>query len=243
MKPAAAPPSRWEAATSGMKVAGRPGPAPGGNLLHLLAWPVLLLWSVSPCSAWPGQGETFVVSLGLSDYRPSLKEVRRQLQEGEGGRLVPLDDYRGKSLHLALALSRTSSNPKAPAPQRELSYSRYRARAASGDFLVEIEKFTGALLRPFGDQPQARLRAYWGGGLDLIRMKREGAPDQRGVPPLTQSDWLWGLAGFAGIAGDLSTRLSLDLRYRRDFAPASSLNGVEFHLGGQGLIYALALRF
>lgn len=74
-------------------------------------------------------------------------------------------------------------------------------------------------------------------------MKREGAPDQRGLPPLTQNDWLWGLAGFAGIAGDLSTRLSLDLRYRCDCAPASTLNGVEYQLGGQGLIYALVLRF
>ncbi|MBI2502608.1 MAG: hypothetical protein HYW07_05170 [Candidatus Latescibacteria bacterium] len=184
-----------------------------------------------------------MASLGLSSYRPSLKEVRQTLARSGGGKLALLGDYRGESVYAALALTRKNSPPGVLPSRRELSYRRYRARAASGDYLVEIEKFTGALVRPFRGKTQARLQAYWGGGVDLIRMKREGAPDQRQAPALTQKDWLWGLSGFAGLTYTLSPQLSLDLRYLRDFAPASTFNGAEYQLGGQGLVYALALHF
>jgi hypothetical protein len=204
---------------------------------------VFLLLLVSPCSAWPGQGETFVASFGLSTYRPSLKEVREQLQSTGGGKLIALDDYRGERLYLALGFAQAPKNPGAPASLREFSYCRYRARSASGDYLIEIEKFTGALVRPFKGKTQARLQAYWGGGVNLIRMKREGALALRGAPVLTQKDWLWGLCGFASLAYALSPQLSLDIRYLRDFVPVSTFNGTEYQLGSQSLVYALALRF
>ncbi len=214
-----------------------------GASRHFLVWPVLFLFLVSPCSAWPGQGETFVVSFGLSSYRPSLKEVRRTLEHAGGGELATLDDYRGESVYAALALAQKNPVSGAPPSLREFSYSRYRARSASADYLVEIEKITAALVRPFKGKPQAKLYAYWGGGPALIRMKREGALAQRGAEPLTQKDWLWGLAGFAGLEGALSPRLSLNLRYLRDVVPASTFNGAEYELSGQSLAYTLALRF
>jgi hypothetical protein len=204
---------------------------------------VSLFLLVSPCPAWPGQGETFVVSLGLSGYRPSLGEVRQKLQGSGGGELVARGDYRGERLYLAAAFAREPRPPGTAPPLRELSYCRYRARSASGDYLIEVEKLTGALARPIKGKPGARLQFYWGGGPSLIRMKREGALEQRGAPPLTQKDWLWGLCGFAGAAYDLSGRLSLNLRYAWDRVPASTFNGAEYELNGQGLIYALALRF
>jgi hypothetical protein len=219
------------------------GPALAGIRLPLLAWPVLLLFFVSPCSAWLGQGENCFTSFGLSTYHPSLKEVRQTLERAGGGKLVLRDDYRGESVYLAVSLAQKNPPPGTLPSRRELSYRRYRARAASEDFTVEIEKFTGALVRPFKTNPQAKLHAYWGGGVDLIRMKREGALAQRGTPALTQKDWLWGLSGFAGLAYDLSPQLSLDLRYLRDFVPTTTFNSTEYQLGGQGLLYALGLRF
>jgi opacity protein-like surface antigen len=200
---------------------------------------VLLLFFVSPCPAWPGQGETFVVSLGLSSYRPSLKEVRQTLKDAGGGKLAAQGDYRGERLYVSAGFAR----PGPHAQLRELSYCRYRALAASGDYLVEIEKFSGAVARPFKGQTQAKLQAYWGGGVELIRMKREGSLEERGAHLLTQKDWLWGLCAFAGLAYDLSAHLALNLRYCRDIVPASTFGGAKYQLGGQSLVYSLALRF
>lgn len=219
------------------------GPAPAGTRLPLLAWPVLFLLSISPCSAWPGQGETFSAAFGLSTYHPSLKAVRHALAQAGGGKLDQLHDYQGEWVYAALALSRRNPPPGTLPSRRELSYRRYRARAASADYLVEVEKFTGALVRPFKGDSQAKLQAYWGGGIDLVRMKREGALAQRGAPVLTQKDWLWGLSGFAGLAYALSPRFSLDLRYLRDFVPTTTFNGADYQLGGQGLTSSLGLGF
>lgn len=208
-----------------------------------IALVALLLSLTAPPSLRAAEPGALILSLGLSTYRPSLKEVREQLQQAGGGKLVALDDYRGESLYLAVGFAQEPKTPGAPPALRELSYCRYRARSASQDYLVEIEKFTGALVRPFKGKAQAKLQPYWGGGVDLIRMKREGALAPRGAPPLTQKDWLWGLCGFTGLAYDLSAQFSLNLRYSWDLVPASTFNGTEYHLRSSALIYALALRF
>lgn len=201
----------------------------------------LLLALAAPVrAAAPG---ALVLSLGLSTYRPSLKEVRAKLRDAGGGELVALDDYRGESVYLAVGFAREPKIPGTSPATREISYCRYRARSASQDYLIEIEKFTGALVRPFRGKPQAKFHPYWGGGVDLIRMKREGAIEQRGAPALTQKDWLWGLCGFAGLTYDLSAQLSLNLRYSWDYVPASTFNGAEYELHSGTLTYALALRF
>lgn len=202
----------------------------------------LLLALAAPPAVRAAPG-VLVLSLGLGTYRPSLKEVREQLQQAGGGKLITLDDYRGKSLYLAVALAQESPNSGTLPTLREFSYGRYRARSASQDYLIEIEKFTGALVRPLSGNPQAKLQAYWGGGPALIRMRREGALTPRGAPALTQQDWLWSLCSFAGVVCILTSQLSLDLRYLRDFAPVSTFNGTEYQLSGQGLVYALSLHF
>ena len=204
---------------------------------------VLLLALTSPPAARAAAPDAAILSLGLSTYRPSLKEVRKQLEAAGGGKLVTLDDYRGESLYLALGFAQGPPTPGTLPALREFSYSRYRARSASQDYLVEIEKFTGALVRPFRGKTPTRLQPYWGVGLELIRLKREGALAPRGAPALPQKDWLGGFCGFAGLTYDLSSKLSLNLRYSWDLVPASTFNGTEYDLHSKSLTYALALRW
>ena len=204
---------------------------------------VLSLSLLAPSRVRATAPGALTLSLGLSTYRPALKEVRDQLQGAGGGKLVLRDDYWGERLYFSAGFAGHPRDLNTPSSIREFSYCRYRARSASQDYLVEIEKFTGALVRPFKAKSQSRLQYYWGGGLDLIRMKREGAVQERGRPPVTQKDWLGGLCSFVGVEYFLSGRLSLNTRFIYDFVPSSTFNGVEYRLRGKTLAYALAWRW
>ena len=183
---------------------------------------------------------THTLTLCVSTYRPPLKELRRALQRAGGGSLVAIDDYRGERLYFSAAFAGRPRDPGARPASREFSYSRYRARAAAQDYLLEIEKYSGALVQPLKAPARSRFQPYWGGGASLIRMKREGAVEQRGAPPLTQKDWLTGLCGFFGTEYFFADRLSMDARYRYDLVPASTFNGIEYRLGGRSFSYALS---
>lgn len=183
------------------------------------------------------------MAVGLSTYNPPLEEVRERLKTAGGGRLVAIDDYQGETLYLALGLAGPDRGLRNQPRTREIAYFRYRGRSEPKDYLIEIEKYTGSVLSFFKEDRKARLQPYWGSGVDLIRMKREGVVEQRGASQTTQKDWLWGLGGFTGVEYFLTARLALDVRYTYDLIPASTFNGVEYGLSGRTFSYALSVQW
>ena len=109
----------------------------------------------------------------------------RALKDAGGGRLEMIDKGRQ-----ALFVSLQTLGPVSAGQQlgRGISAFRYRGRSQVDDYLVELEHFSGSLVSiNVGDHGD--MRPYWGGGIDVVRMKREGSVVVRDAPRVTQKDW------------------------------------------------------
>ena len=179
-------------------------------------------------------------SVGLSDYNPDLEDVRDKLQATGGGKLRAMDEHIGKTVFFSLSTFRSNGSQGGLTTAKEVSYLRYRTQSGPADFLLELDRFSGSLLRYFAASQQSGWRAYWGGGVSLIRMKREGEVEERGSPLTTKKDWLWGLNGSLGLTYLVSDHVAMDTRYTRDLLGNSKFNGLEYSLGGGTFSYALA---
>ncbi len=198
----------------------------------------LFLLLCFPDSTRAAEDEILAIAGGLSGYNPSLAQVRESLKAAGGGKLRTLDDYWGKTLHFSLAFVKDQKKSRARA--REIAYFRYRGRSEPEDYLIELEKYSGSMLIFFRDEG-GKFQSYWGSGIDLIRMKIEGAVKSRGAPQTTQKDWLGGISGFTGFDYFLSETVALGVRYTHDFVPATVVNGVEYALSGGYVSYSLSL--
>lgn len=208
-----------------------------------MAVALLLLFFLFPHSARAGEQRSLVLAVGLSTYNPPLAQVRERLRAAGGGKLVAVDDYRGETLYLALGLGGRDTGLRSQPRVREIAYFRYRGQSEPKDYLIEVERYSGSVLSFFKEDRRARLQPYWGSGIDLIRMKREGAVEQRGALQTAQKDWLWGVCGSVGAEYFLSARIAIGARYTYDFVPASIFNGVEYGLSGRTFSYDLSLHW
>lgn len=204
---------------------------------------MLFLLFCAPLSARADEKGSLVLAVGLSTYNPPLAQVRERLRAAGGGKLVAIDDYQGETLYLALGLAGRDMGLRSQPRIREIAYFRYRGQSEQKDYLIEIERYTGSILSFFKENRRARLQPYWGSGIGLIRMKREGAVEQRGAPQTTQQDWLWGLCGFTGVEYFLSGRIAIGARYTYDLVPTSIFSGVEYGLSGKTFSYDLSLHW
>lgn len=180
------------------------------------------------------------VSVGLHTYDPALDAVRSRLQAAGGGRLIALDDGRD-ALYLSLQQLGGAATDRYRLA-RGLSAFRYRGRAQAGDYLLELERFSGTLLSvdvgDYGD-----LQPYWGGGLDLMRMKREGSVEVRGAPPATRKDWLWGLHLEAGCQYLVTEHLAVGSKATYLYSPDSAFDGIDYGLNDVALVYYATIVF
>lgn len=184
--------------------------------------------------------ESAYLSVGLHTYDPALGAVRARLKSAGGGGLVAIDDGRS-----ALFLSLQKLGGPAVGGHRlarGLSAFRYRGRSATNDYLVELEHFAGSLVS-VAVRDDANLRPYWGGGIDLVRMKREGSVAVRDAPRATQKDWLWGLHLQAGCEYLVSDHLAVGAKALYLYSMDSVFDGIEYALNDIALAYYMTFVF
>jgi len=214
----------------------------GEKVGRLILAGILFVTFSHPNAAHSENNETFVITAGLSSYNPALEHVREELRDAGGGNLVAIDDYREKTLFLALASIKRNKYMKQENGGKEINYFRYRGRSESNDYLLELENFSGAILTYFYEDGEA-FESYWGGGINLIRMKREGSVEVRGTPRITQKDWLWGFNAFFGFDYLISASIGLGTRYTYHFTNSTILDSIEYSLSGGTISYSISLYF
>ncbi|MDA0336383.1 MAG: hypothetical protein O2782_14565 [bacterium] len=189
--------------------------------------------------AFGQQGETAYLSVGFHTYDPALNAVRSRLKDAGGGRLEMIDKGRQ-----ALFVSLQTLGPVSAGQQlgRGISAFRYRGRSQVDDYLVELEHFSGSLVSiNVGDHGD--MRPYWGGGIDVVRMKREGSVVVRDAPRVTQKDWLWGLHLEAGFEYFVSDYLAVGSKAFYLYSLDSSFDGIDYALDDIVLTYHMTLVF
>jgi opacity protein-like surface antigen len=74
----------------------------------------------------------------------------------------------------------------------------------------------------------------------LFRLRREGQVMERSADRETRTDWVWGLSSLAGAEAFLSSHLTVGARYSYDLVRATSLDGLDYSLGGGTFSFYLA---